>query len=39
VQAATTPAIVDTSRARELLGWTPRHSGLESWRATLGPAM
>jgi nucleoside-diphosphate-sugar epimerase len=36
VQAATTPAIVDTTRARERLGWTPRYTGLESWRATLG---
>jgi nucleoside-diphosphate-sugar epimerase len=36
--AATTPAIVDVSRARERLGWTPRHSGLESWRATWGEA-
>ena len=39
VQAATTPAIVDISRARERLGWTPRHTGLEAWRATLGSAM
>jgi len=36
VQAATTPAVMDTSRARERLGWRPRHSGLEAWRATLG---
>jgi nucleoside-diphosphate-sugar epimerase len=36
VQAATTPAIVDTSRARERLGWRPRYSGLGAWRATLG---
>jgi nucleoside-diphosphate-sugar epimerase len=36
VQAATTPMIMDTSKARERLGWKPRHSGLEAWRATLG---
>jgi nucleoside-diphosphate-sugar epimerase len=36
VQAATTPMIMDTTRARERLGWRPRHSGLDAWRASLG---
>jgi nucleoside-diphosphate-sugar epimerase len=36
VQAATTPAIMDTSRARERLGWRPRHTGLGAWRSTVG---
>jgi nucleoside-diphosphate-sugar epimerase len=35
VEAAGRPAIMDTSRARELLGWRPRYSGLEALRATL----
>lgn len=36
VQAATTPAVMDTYRARETLGWRPRFTGLGAWRATLG---
>lgn len=39
VQAGTTPAVMDTSRARDRLGWVPRYSGLGAWRATLGSAM
>jgi nucleoside-diphosphate-sugar epimerase len=35
VEAATRPVIMDTSRAREKLGWRPRYSGLEALRATL----
>jgi nucleoside-diphosphate-sugar epimerase len=36
VEAASRPVIMDTSRAREKLGWRPRYSGLEALRATLG---
>jgi nucleoside-diphosphate-sugar epimerase len=35
VEAATRPVIMDTSRAREQLGWRPRYSALEALRATL----
>jgi nucleoside-diphosphate-sugar epimerase len=35
VEAAAHPAIMDTTRARELLGWRPRYSSLEALRATL----
>jgi nucleoside-diphosphate-sugar epimerase len=35
VEAAAHPAIMDTRRARELLGWRPRYSSLEALRATL----
>jgi nucleoside-diphosphate-sugar epimerase len=35
VEAASRPVIMDTSRAREQLGWRPRYSGLEALRATL----
>ena len=35
VEAASRPAIVDTSKAREQLGWRPRYSGLEALRDTL----
>ncbi|RBY82476.1 epimerase [Geodermatophilus sp. TF02-6] len=34
VEAVSRPAIMDTSRAKELLGWRPRYSGLEALRAT-----
>ncbi|TYP88518.1 NAD-dependent epimerase/dehydratase family protein [Blastococcus xanthinilyticus] len=38
VEAAGRPAIMDTTRAREELGWTPRYTGLEALRDTLdGP--
>ena len=36
VQAGTVPAVMDTTRAQERLGWRPRYSGLGAWRATLG---
>jgi nucleoside-diphosphate-sugar epimerase len=35
VEAAAHPAIVDTSKAERLLGWTPRYSSLEALRATI----
>ncbi len=36
VQAAAYPAIMDTSRAKERLGWTPAYSAAEALRATTG---
>ena len=39
VEAAGQPVIMDTTRAREELGWEPRFTGLEALRDTLrGPA-
>ncbi len=35
VEAASHPAIMDTTKAKEKLGWKPRYSGIESLRATL----
>jgi nucleoside-diphosphate-sugar epimerase len=35
VEAASWPVIMDTTRAREQLGWRPRYTGLEALRATL----
>jgi nucleoside-diphosphate-sugar epimerase len=35
VEAAGRPAIMDTTKARERLGWRPRYSGLEALRDTL----
>ena len=35
VEAASRPAIMDTAKAREKLGWRPRYSGLEALRDTL----
>jgi len=35
VEAFSHPAIMDTTKAREELGWRPRYSGLEALRATL----
>jgi nucleoside-diphosphate-sugar epimerase len=35
VEAASHPAIMDTTKAREELGWRPRYTGLEALRATL----
>jgi len=35
VEAASHPAIMDASRAKERLGWSPRYSGLEALRDTL----
>jgi nucleoside-diphosphate-sugar epimerase len=37
VEAFSHPAIMDTTKAKEQLGWRPRHSGLEALRATLPP--
>ncbi|MFW3171185.1 NAD-dependent epimerase/dehydratase family protein [Geodermatophilus sp. CPCC 206100] len=34
-EAASRPVIMDTSRAKERLGWRPRSTGLEALRATL----
>jgi len=36
VEAGSHPAIMDTSKARKELGWSPRYSALEALRATLG---
>lgn len=35
IEAVSQPAIMDTTRARTELGWTPRHSGLQALQATL----
>jgi nucleoside-diphosphate-sugar epimerase len=35
VEAASHPAIMDTTKAREELGWQPRYSAVEALRATL----
>jgi len=35
VEAVSHPAIMDTTRAREELGWRPRYTGLEALRDTL----
>jgi nucleoside-diphosphate-sugar epimerase len=35
IEAAAQPAIMDTTKAREQLGWQPRYSSLEALRATL----
>jgi nucleoside-diphosphate-sugar epimerase len=35
VEAASHPAIMDTTKAHEELGWRPRYSGLEALRETL----
>jgi nucleoside-diphosphate-sugar epimerase len=35
-EAASRPAVMDTSRAKELLGWRPRHTGRDALRAALG---
>ena len=35
VEAASHPAVMDTSKAKEQLGWTPRYTGLEALRDTL----
>ena len=35
VEAVSHPAIMDTSRARDLLGWSPRFTALEALRDTL----
>jgi nucleoside-diphosphate-sugar epimerase len=33
--ATTYPLIMDTTRAKEVLGWRPRFTGLGAWRATV----
>ena len=38
VEAASRPAIMDTTRAREQLGWQPRYTALEALRDTLRPS-
>jgi nucleoside-diphosphate-sugar epimerase len=35
IEAASRPVIMDTSRARDQLGWRPRYTGLEALRDTL----
>ena len=35
VEAGSHPAVMDTSRAKEELGWAPRYTGLEALRDTL----
>lgn len=37
-EAMSHPAIMDASKAKRELGWTPRYTGLEALRATLGGA-
>ena len=37
VEALATPAVMDTTRARTLLGWQPRWSAVDAWRDTLRP--
>jgi nucleoside-diphosphate-sugar epimerase len=36
VEAVSHPAVMDTTRARADLGWSPRHTSLEALRETLG---
>jgi len=38
IEAASRPAIMDTTRAREKLGWQPRYTGMEALRDGLRPA-
>jgi nucleoside-diphosphate-sugar epimerase len=35
IEAASHPVIIDTSKAKQDLGWEPRHSGIEALRAAL----
>jgi len=37
VEAAAQPVLVDTTRAKEKLGWSPRYTGLEALRDTVRP--
>ena len=37
VEAASHPAIMDTTKAKQVLGWTPRFTALEALRDTLRP--
>lgn len=36
IEAASHPAIVDTGKARQQLGWHPRFTGIEALRAAVG---
>jgi nucleoside-diphosphate-sugar epimerase len=38
VEAASHPAIMNTTKAKNELGWTPRYTALEALRSTLTPA-
>ena len=35
VEAMSHPAIMDTTKAKTQLGWTPKHSAIEALRSTL----
>ena len=35
IHAFRTPVLIDCSRARDQLGWSPRHSGAETLHATI----
>jgi nucleoside-diphosphate-sugar epimerase len=35
IEAATHPAIMDTTKAKHLLGWTPRHTSIDALRDTV----
>jgi nucleoside-diphosphate-sugar epimerase len=37
VEAASRPAIMDTSRAKQLLGWAPGYTGIEALRSVVHP--
>jgi nucleoside-diphosphate-sugar epimerase len=39
VEAASHPAIMDTTKAKRDLGWTPRFTALEALRDTLRPRL
>ena len=39
VEALSQPAIMDTTKARTELGWTPRYTGLQALRATIAKAV
>jgi len=36
VEALSHPSIMDASKAKRELGWSPRHTSLEALRAALG---
>ena len=38
IQTAQIPVVMDTSRARELLGWAPRHDTMDTLRETVDGA-
>lgn len=37
VEAVSQPSIMDVTKAREVLGWRPRYTGIEALRATISP--